>query len=808
MENWRRTQPLLPVLLFFIGGILLAKFVPLALPWTLGCTLALAGVCLVWSRFRAWLLCALVFLAGATNFTLHTAVISPNDLRLILGTESKLATVRGTLTETPQQRVYDQREEKSSRAIAQVKVTGVRLEHEPWREAFGRVIASTPGVLPDTVFSGQTVEITGVLRPPKTAVAEGAFDYQAYLSQLGIFYQLQAASTNDWHILSPSRAPPMADRFRVWARQALALGLPGEDESLRLEWALTLGWKTALTAGVSEPFVRAATYHIFAVDGLRMAIIFGIFFALFRALNLPRPVCGLLLIPLIWFYTALTGWPASAIRATVMLTIVIFGWALRRPSDLANSLFAAAFIILIWQPQQLFQAGFQLSFFVVLCIILVMPALDQFGHWLLRTDLLLPEDLRPRWQKILLPPVRYAADVLLVSLAAWLGSIPLAAYYFHIFTPVSAPANLVAVPACALVLASNLTSLLLAGWFPAGAEIFNHAGWFLMEIIRVTSGWFARWPGAYYYVPIPGWFAIGLYYLLLLTVLTGWIFKTRLRGWKIAVLALLCSIWCWQWQRDRASTRLTVLPLSGGSAVFCDAPGSEDDLLVDCGNESPAQLTLKPFLRAQGVTHLDRLLLTHGDLQRIGGASAITNVFSTRQIITSSVRSRSPAFRSLMRELERDPEHWRKVNRGDVLGSWKVLHPQPDDNFQKGDDNAIVLLGTFQNVRVLLLSDLGLAGQNALMKSDFDLQADIVVAGLPMEGEPLSDTLLAAVRPRALVITDSEFPATRRATSKLRSRLEQRGVPVLYTRNAGAVTVTLRDGGFEVRTMDGMRLSF
>jgi len=70
--------------------------------------------------------------------------------------------------------------------------------------------------------------------------------------------QLTAQSPQDWKILSNS-APPLADRFRAWARQALARGLPGEDESLRLEWALTLGWKPALTEEVSEPFIRAAT---------------------------------------------------------------------------------------------------------------------------------------------------------------------------------------------------------------------------------------------------------------------------------------------------------------------------------------------------------------------------------------------------------------------------------------------------------------------------------------------------------------------------------------------------------------------
>ncbi len=390
-------------------------------------------------------------------------------------------------------------------------------------------------------FAGQVVEITGVAQPPKIAAAEGTFDYRAFLRQLGIYYQLQAGSEQDWQIVSSPTAPPLADRFRAWARKALALGLPAEDESLRLEWALALGWKTALTEEVAEPFVRAATYHIFAVDGLRMAIIFGIFFGLFRALGIPRAVCGLALIPLIWFYVALTGWPASAIRATVMLTVVIVGWVLQRPSDLINSLFAAALIILTWEPQQLFQAGFQLSFFVVLCIIVLLPRLRDLSRRLFAPDPLLPVELHRQWPPFLHAPLRFVEDLLLTSFAAWVGALPLVAYYFNIVTPVSTPANLLAVPLCALVLISNLASLLLAGWFRPAAELFNHAGWFIMECIRVSSHWFANWPKAYFYVPAPSLFTSGLYYLILLSVATGWLFKSKLRAWKLAALACLCS---------------------------------------------------------------------------------------------------------------------------------------------------------------------------------------------------------------------------------------------------------------------------
>ena len=204
-------------------------------------------------------------------------------------------------------------------------------------------------------------------------------------------------------------------------KAALAIGRTKVDTPLRLEQALALGDKTFLTDEVTEPFMQAATFHIFAVDGLRMAILFGIFFESLRWLRVPRTFSALLL-PLLWFYVHLTGWPPSAIRAAVMLTIVIGGWMLKRPVDVLNSLCAAALIILLWQPQQLFQAGFQLSFCVVFCIFLVTPRFDELLQRLLRIDPLLPENLRPRWQITLLKPIRWFLH--LVSTHSLRGSAP------------------------------------------------------------------------------------------------------------------------------------------------------------------------------------------------------------------------------------------------------------------------------------------------------------------------------------------------------------------------------------------------
>ena len=215
------------------------------------------------------------------------------------------------------------------------------------------------------------MEISGVIARPPPPLAEGLFDYRDYLQTRGIYYQLKTGSTNDWQLRAAILStPPLTDRFLNWSKRTLALGLPVEDEPLRLLWAMTLGWRTAFTGDISEPFLRAGTMHLFAIDGLRIALISGMLVALLRVLQVSRAWCGLIAIPAIWFYTAATGWESSAIRASVMMTIVLGGWALKRPGDLLNSLAAAAFIILLWEPRQLFEASFQLSFFVMLVIAL------------------------------------------------------------------------------------------------------------------------------------------------------------------------------------------------------------------------------------------------------------------------------------------------------------------------------------------------------------------------------------------------------------------------------------------------------
>lgn len=788
--------PLLIVAVCFTLGILAAKAVSMPVVFPLSLALALAFAALALPRFRSWLIWPALVLAGAAHLTLRTAIIAPDDLRNIVGSEPREATIRGTLTQTPYQRVFGRDGTESWRTLAQIKVDAIHLG-ETWSTTFGDVIVTTPDILADQFYHGQQVQISGVLREPRNAAAPGLFDYRSYLKHLGIHYQLSVASTNDWQLLSRPGELPLSARFAPWARNMLARGLP-EDQHVQLLWAMTLGWKTALTGEVSEPFMRSGTMHVFAISGLHIALIAAILVASLKLFRLRRTTCAWIVIPLIWSYTMATGWQASAIRSTIMSSVIIFGWCLRRPANLLNSLMAAGLGILVWDPRQLFQAGFQLSFFVVLSIALLMPTLDRLREKMLAPDPFLPRQFRSRGWRWFSAGAHYLVASFAVSLAAWLGSLPLIASYFHLVTPASLLANMIVVPLSSGALACNLASLALGWLLPPVAELFNHSAWFFMLLMVKVSEWAADLPLGAFYAPMPGLIDFVLYYAVLMAIFSGWVFRPQVRKWAAGAMAAAVIPCAGDWFQSRSGSQITVLPLDGGSGVYVK---HGEEWLIDCGNVEAARQYTKPFLQSLGINRLPHLLLTHGDVRHVEAAPMIHKAFSVKNVYLSPVRFRSRPYRMVQEHFRTNHIETRTVARDQHLGMWQVLHPDPDARFSQADDSAVVLFGKIFDQRILLLSDLGIAGQNALLERHPDLQADIIVTGLPRESEPVADGFLDVVQPKVIVVADAESPASERASPRLRARLAKRAGEVIYTSDAGAVTFSFSRTG---RTMERM----
>ncbi len=797
-------RPLLPVACCLIAGILCGELARPPLAWLFAVSFVAVALALAWSRARPWLLAVALFMTGWTNACWHSAILSPNDLRAAFGERPQFVTLRGVVRAPPSQRIFEREQREFWHSSALIDALEISTNGE-WHPAVGRIVAGASGILPTNIFEGQTVDVTGLLQPPRGPVADGLFDPRSFYRREGVFFVLQTSEPGDWQ--AANLPLPISERFRQWARTTLALGLPEEDEPLRLTWTLMLDWKAPLTDAVEEPFLQAGTYHIFAVDGLRIGMIAAIELGLLRLLRIPRQWCGLIVLPALWAYAGLMGWPASAIRAAIMATVLIFGWVCRRPVDLINSLFAAAVIVLLWNPAQLFQPGFQLSFVVALCIGFVLPRVRAaLRGWIFARDPFLPDSLQKRWPEWLYTAAIYLIDTVAMSIAAWIGSIPLSAYYFHLFTPASIPANCVVVPAVALAVMSGAGSLLTGGWFPSLAELFNNSTWLLMKFIIWFSGCASRWPGGHANVAAPSASTCIYLYLLLLVVVSGLIFRSRFK-WPVAAALtsaaiVIASHWILSWR----IARLDILPAGGAPVIVVSPPGLERKFLVDCGNDESAANLVKPFLCAHGVNRMTGVCLAVGRLEYFGGAKRILNDFAADGIFASAVPNRSAAYQSLISDLRR-ADRWRGVSDGDIIGGWTVLHPGANEKFAQADDNALALRRELNGQSIVLLPSLGRDGQDALMRRHPEARADIVIAGLPARDEPLCEPLLDQLRPKMIIIADAAFPATKRAPPKLRERLRRRGAAVIFERDTGALTLQLTQNGCSLRAADGQPVS-
>jgi competence protein ComEC len=142
------------------------------------------------------------------------------------------------------------------------------------------------------------------------------------------------------------------------------------------------------------------------------------------------------------------------------------------------------------------------------------------------------------------------------------------------------------------------------------------------------------------------------------------------------------------------------------------------------------------------------------------------------------------------------------------LEGWTVLHPTNQNGVGPAENHAVVLQRELYGTKVLLLSSLGRAGQRAVLDRHPALRADVLVTSLSNTSEPVADFFIEAVKPKLIILASGDYPAKARPKAACRERLERWRVPIIYTTDTGAAMLTFRPNGWEVRTMNGPRLSF
>ena len=746
-------QPFVGLALMAAIGIIIADVFPLPGAALIAVTIALA-ICIVIVGCRPTLLATYV-IVGFGFFLLHNLETSNTEGQQLadeLGGRSRVVTASGGVITEP-------KIAPSGFATFLLKLKSIEFEgrKQPTRAVWQVRWKGAPEFGDELKLFG----IAEVIAPPRNP---GEFDMRSYLARHDVRRMLFVRYTEDGALIRHGGGNPilrLAQRSRAWMQNAICKGLENAPEVQIFLSGIVLGLRHQTPEDIEEPFQQTGTLHLFAVAGLHVGIVAALLWMLAMVARLSRKWAAALIIPLLLFYAAVTGLHVSSIRAAVMSSILLGGLFFERKVFVLNSLAAAAFFLLCWNTNELFSTGFQLSFAVVGAIILFADPFAEFLQRWTAPDPFLPRSLLRGPRRRMHAAFEWLCRGTGVSLAAWLGSLPLVLWYFYIVTPISLVANLIVVPIAFFILAIALLSLLSTPLLPGLAVIFNNANWLLVQLVMGIVQFLAHVPGGHFYVEHPLW-------------------------------------------PEKLVAKITVLDVGAGAAVHLQTGSA--NWLLDCGNERTYQRVVREYLHWAGINRLSSLLLTHGDALHLGGTAQLLDDFPQIRVVDNAAPDHSGAHRNVQHLFRERGIKLNNLFAGDSFRLSRdvtahVLFPPRNFSAPIADDQAYVIhLVVAPATWILFMSDSGIKTEQALLASGLNLQSDIIIKGQHHSGESGSDAFLDATRPRLIIATSRDFPGYERISDAWVENIRKRGIKLFRQDEAGAVTLSFRQDSWEAQS--------
>jgi len=367
---------------------------------------------------------------------------------------------------------------------------------------------------------GQVLQIRGLISDLPSDSGRG---FNTYLENSGVHFLLRRA-----RVRVVERKPGCFRTMTTAVAGKLESSLREGTASIRslpdLYVAMILGRKTELSAAQKDLFLKSGTMHLFAISGLHIGVIAVTLYSLLGVLRIPRKIGAVIGLTILFLFVDATGSTPSAVRAFSMATFFWAARVLNRPGNPVSALGASALVILLANPHQLFNPSFQLSYAVVLSLLLLGLPLGRYlqGFW--HPYDYLPAEDRPWWSGRVDATGKAILSGLAISLAATLMSTPISIGSFGLWSPAAVLANVVLVPAAGIVIMAGCSSMLagMAGIAVLSA-LFNHAGLVVLRAMEAFIEINLRVPGMFWEAsPRLVWFGPAMLILLIALVIAAY----------------------------------------------------------------------------------------------------------------------------------------------------------------------------------------------------------------------------------------------------------------------------------------------
>lgn len=373
-------------------------------------------------------------------------------------------------------------------------VSGKSVLFRPDGSRWLYAVSSRDGACPLAV--GERYRIEGEMYPLPSPCGPGVFDRErwGYLHGVIAGIRLEGAcglGPGDWR----SRLRAFSLLLRERAAGLLREGAPPDDEARQVMVSAVLGDKTEARPETMEKFLESGCMHVFAVSGMHVGVAAMLVLGTFRVLYVRPRAARLACIPLLGLYVFVTGMSPSALRAFIMAAVWLLAVVLRRKGHPVNILALAFILLCLTDPLQVFQPGFQLSF-CVFAVIVCLAGWISRERPLWAPDPFIPHRIYNVRERGLVRLEKAGRGALLVSVGAWLMSIPLTAWHFGAWNLYAPLTNLCLSMLVLPLMGVSLFGLMFA-WCPWMLCACNTAASWLASLMLAVAGGVASLPCSY-----------------------------------------------------------------------------------------------------------------------------------------------------------------------------------------------------------------------------------------------------------------------------------------------------------------------
>ncbi|MGH2568302.1 MAG: DNA internalization-related competence protein ComEC/Rec2, partial [Bacteroidota bacterium] len=632
---------------------------------------------------------------------------------------------------------------------------------------------------------GTAVRVVGVLEEYPRPRNPGDFDYGRYLELNDVHGVVAVRDSSQLVVMNLSGEASFHSVLSGVRNSLLSLvERMHNDRTSAFLRGILLADRSKIAADVKQAFVDTGTIHVLAVSGLHVGIVAVVFYGFFGLLRLSRRAVVYATMLGLLGYMLLTGSPPSVVRATIMALVLLSGNLFERKIDVYQSLGVAAILLLLWDTNNLFNVGFQLSFSAVFSIVYLYPIFVKILHRI-------PE--RFEEVKLLNPVLKLFA----VSLAAQLGTLPFTAFYFDRISVVALLANLVVVPIIGFNVMLGFATLAFAPlslWVAKCYAVFNE--WlvsFLLGFVKAAASVpVAYYDASHFEATFPALYYVGL--LGLVNLDNKKVFKFAM----IAGLLLLnFVVYSKVVGEEKGSLCVTFVDVGQGDAILLEFPNGKN-ALIDAGPTSlsydAGERIVAPLLKFKTIEKLDALIMSHPHSDHIGGVPFLLERFKVGRVIEPALKGESALYRRIHDVAQQRGVAVLQCSAGDTIhvddqARLYVLHPYlPRDSSTNLNNVSLVVKLVYGSSELLLTGDAELEVERKLIGRYHPiLSSDLLKVGHHGSNTSSSNEFVRTVQPSVAIISVGKENKFSHPSPDVIERFRQHGVNIHRTDKAGAV---------------------